>query len=152
MAYRQVKDLLQWIVDFHEALGAQYRHLSEEHTDERLKMTLAFLADREQRMSQSVATYIGNTGNEVLDVYLLDSQEFAHPKVLERIPRCMGCHDEWDILANVTTAHQTLKDLYRMQSELAHMPEVKNLFQQLAKNQDAEARLQTRDIGRLDMY
>lgn len=152
MAYRQVKDLLQWVVSFHEALGAQYKGLAAEHSEERMKMALAFLANREQRMALAVSRYLEKPNNAVLDVWLLDSQEFVHPQLLERIPRCMGCHDPQDILMNVTTAHQTLKDMYRLRAELAQLDAEKQLFLALADSQDAEARLQTRDIGRLEMY
>ncbi|QJD58245.1 hypothetical protein HG264_04625 [Pseudomonas sp. gcc21] len=50
------------------------------------------------------------------------------------------------------TAHQLLKDMYRLRAQLASIPEETELFDMLANNQDAEARLQTRDIGRLDSY
>lgn len=152
MAYRQVKDLLQWTASFHETLGAQYRRLSTEHADERMKMALDFLADRAEHMHHSMIRYIESANSDLLDVWLLDSQEFVHPRLLDRIPRCMGCRDPQDVLANVLTAHQTLKDMYRLRAELGQMPAEKQLFQELADNQDAEARLQTRDLGRLDMY
>lgn len=37
MAFRQVRDLLLWVVEFHEQLGAQYRHLASQQQDERMK-------------------------------------------------------------------------------------------------------------------
>jgi hypothetical protein len=49
-------------------------------------------------------------------------------------------------------AHQTLKDMYRLRSELAQIPTETELFEELAKNQDAEMRLQASSIGRLDLY
>ncbi len=151
MAFRQVKDLIRWTSDFHETLGAQYHHLAAEQQDERMAMTLTFLASREDRMRESMANYLRDGEPRVLEIWLTDSQDFVHPRMLERIPKCMGCHDSQDILANVMTAHQTLKDMYQLRSELAQLPEEKSLFEQLAKNQDAEARLQTRDIARFEI-
>lgn len=152
MAFRQVQDLLEWVVEFHNQLATQYRVLAGEQQDERMKMTLDFLADREQRMHQSMANYLQNANPNLLKTWLIDSQNFSHPQVLERIPPCLGCRDTQDILANVITAHQLLKDMYRLRAQLASIPEETELFDMLANNQDAEARLQTRDIGRLDSY
>ncbi len=151
MAFHQVKDLLQWIIDFHEKLGSQYRHLSEAQTDERMKMTLSFLADREERMHHSMVAYRKNADSGLLGTWLIDSQEFVHPHLLNRIPKCLDCQDVQDILANVLTAHQTLKDMYRLRAQLAQVPEEKKLFEELADNQEAEARLQTRDVARFEL-
>jgi len=152
MAFRQVKELLEWIVDFHEQLAKQYAHLADEQADERMKMALVFLADREWRMCRSMASYIEDAEPNLLKTWLIDSQDFGHPGVLSRLPRCLGCHDIQDVLANVLTAHQTLKDMYRLRAELAQIPEETELFTRLAENQEVEARLQTRDIARLEMY
>ncbi len=152
MAFRQVKDLLGWVHDFHEQLGSQYARLAETATDERMKMALVFLADRERRLRDGMAAYLEDADEGLLTTWLIDSQQFGHPSVLERIPPCLGCQDVQDILANVMTAHQTLKDMYRLRAELAEIPEEAELFRQLAEQQDVEARLQTRDLARLDIY
>ncbi|MFO8045369.1 MAG: 2-hydroxyacyl-CoA dehydratase [Halomonas sp.] len=152
MAFRQVKDLLAWIHDFHEQLSLQYVHLADNQQDERMKMALVFLADRERRMQEGMMAYLGDANEGLMTTWLIDSQEFGHPQILERIPRCLGCHDVHDILANVLMAHQTLKDMYRLRAELSSIPEETELFTRLAEQQDAEARLQTRDLARLNMY
>ncbi|WP_254276114.1 2-hydroxyacyl-CoA dehydratase [Halomonas sp. 3H] len=152
MAFRQVKDLPEWIHDFHRQLGVQYARLAEAAADERMRMALVFLADRERRLQEGIAAYLEDADRGLLTTWLIDSQEFGHPAVLERIPPCLGCHDVQDILANVMTAHQTLEDMYRLRAELASIPEEVELFQHLAEQQEAEARLQTRDLARLDMY
>ncbi|MBS9403453.1 2-hydroxyacyl-CoA dehydratase [Halomonas sp. TRM85114] len=152
MAFRQVKDLLEWIHDFHARLSDQYTTLADQQPDERMKMALIFLAGREQRMRDAMARYLEDADEGLLTTWLIDHQNFAHPSLLERVPLCTGCHDVHDILANVMTAHQLLKDMYLLRAELAEMPEEAELFQQLATHQDAEARLQSRDIARLEIY
>lgn len=152
MAFRQVKDLLKWICDFHKRLSDQYTTLADQQPDERMKMALVFLADREQRMRDAMESYINDANKGLLNTWLIDHQDFGHPSVLERVPLCTGCHDLHDILANVMAAHQLLKDMYLLRAELAEMPEEAELFQQLAAYQDAEARLQSRDIARLEIY
>lgn len=152
MALRQVKDLLQWVADFHATLGAQYDKLSAQYSDERMKMALSFLAQREEHMQRSLTQFIEDAQSSVLNVWLQDSQNFVHPKLLERIPQCVGCDDPQDILANSLTAHRTLSDMYRLRAELSQVPGEQELFEDLARHQEAEARLQARDFGRLAMY
>lgn len=152
MSFRQVKELLQWVCDFHEGLAARYVQLASEQGDERMKMALDYLAERERRMRTTIARYLEDDKTGVLDTWLIDTSEFVHPHVLDRIPHCADCRDAQDILANAMAANQTLKDMYRLRSELAQIPSETELFNELMRNQDAEMRLQARDIGRLEMY
>ena len=46
MAFRQMKDLIEWIAEFHETLERQYGQLADKQDDERMQMTLKFLASR----------------------------------------------------------------------------------------------------------
>ncbi|MEQ9463160.1 MAG: hypothetical protein RJQ10_05835 [Haliea sp.] len=152
MAFRQVKELLQWVCDFHESLAVRYATLASEQDNERMKMALDFLANRERRMRQNIARYLEDDKTGALDTWLIDTSDFVHPRVLDRIPHCVDCRDVQDILANAMAANQTLKDMYRMRGELAQVPSEAQLFTELMNNQDAEMRLQVRDIGRLEMY
>ncbi|CAM4210503.1 hypothetical protein VRRI112168_17940 [Vreelandella rituensis] len=152
MAFRQVQDLLHWIVEFHDQLAEQYGELAGSQTDERMRMTLTFLADREARMSRSMANYIEDAEPNLLKTWLIDSQEFIHPGALSRIPKCLGCASVEDIRTNALTAHQTLIDMYRLRAELSAIPEESKLFERLAQNQETEAKLQSRDIARLEIY
>lgn len=152
MVFRQIEDLLRWVVTFHSQLSEQYIRLAGQQADERMRMALTFLADRERRQSDGMTAYLEDADPGLLSAWLIDAQQFPHPRVLERIPHCMGCHDIHDILANVMTAHQTLKDMYRLRAELATTSKETELFTQLAEQQEAEARLQTRDFARLESY
>lgn len=150
MAFRQINDLLHWIADFHQTLGTQYQTLAEGQADERKRMTLEYLADREQRMHQAMNQYIERADDHLLNTWLVDSQQFDHPDKLARIPLCFGCDSVQHILQNVTQAHTTLTALYELRAQLANIPEERELFENLAAHQQAEARLQTRDIQRFE--
>lgn len=152
MAFRQVKDLLLWVMDFHQTLADKYSGLAREQSDERMKMTLEFLAGRELEMHRFMTRYMEGADPALLKTWLIDTQGFVHPRILERIPKCPDCRDVQDILINAMAAHQTLKDMYRLRSELAQVPKEAELFNELTKNQDAEMRLQASSIGRLDLY
>lgn len=46
MAFRQMKDLLEWLHDFHDRLFDQYTSLANQQPDERMRLALVFLVDR----------------------------------------------------------------------------------------------------------
>lgn len=152
MAVRQVKELLLWVIDFHQTLAEKYSELAHGQPDELMRMTLEFLAGRELKMHLFMTRYVEGADPALLNTWLIDTQDFVHPQILERIPKCPDCRDVQDILANAMAAHQTLKDMYRLRSELAQIPTETELFEELAKNQDAEMRLQASSIGRLGLY
>ncbi|QJD58244.1 hypothetical protein HG264_04620 [Pseudomonas sp. gcc21] len=95
MAFRQVQDLLEWVVEFHNQLAAQYRRLAGEQQYERMRMTLDFLTDREQRMHQSMANYLENANPNLLKTWLTRRTLV--------IPRCLS----GSLLALVATTHRT---------------------------------------------
>ncbi|MDO9519410.1 MAG: 2-hydroxyacyl-CoA dehydratase [Pseudohongiella sp.] len=152
MAFRQVRELLLWVMDFHQTLADKYSGLAREQPDELMRMTLEFLAGRELEMHRFMSRYMQEADPALLGTWLIDTQDFVHPRILERIPKCPDCRDVQDIQANAMASHQTLKDMYRLRSELAQIPTEARLFDELAQNQDAEMRLQASSIGRLDLY
>jgi hypothetical protein len=86
-----------------------------------------------------------------MDSWLVDSQEFDIRKIPAHIPTCIGCEDIHDVHKNILQAHKTLTDMYELRSFLAQNTREADLFRELAANQQTEARLQSREIGRLDM-
>lgn len=51
MAFKQLKDLIEWITEYHEALENQHGQLANSQEDERIRMAFQFLASREHRMA-----------------------------------------------------------------------------------------------------
>lgn len=79
MAFRQVKELLQWVAEFHEKLAARYSHLAGEQSDERMKMTLDFF-DRSRAAHASKHDEISRRCKARTAQYLVDrSSGFCSP-------------------------------------------------------------------------
>jgi hypothetical protein len=149
MAIKQVKDLLHWSAEFHAQLAEQYAQAAP--SDERMKMTLSFLAEREQKQQCSLQDFISHASPTLLETWLRDSQEFNHTEVLACVRGCVNCHTPFEVLGLSITAHNFLKDMYHLREQLADIPEEAELFNKLATNEDAEIRNLTRDIAWLEM-
>ncbi|MFE8071039.1 hypothetical protein QQM79_08260 [Marinobacteraceae bacterium S3BR75-40.1] len=152
MAFKQVKDLIEWIVEYHEALERQYSRLAGCHTDERMVMALQFLASRERRQASMMEDFLQDADDSLMDAWLRDAQSFDAHNVAASVPECRGCEDIQDILRNVLQSHDTLAAMYQARSLLARSRRESELFQELAVSELAEARLQSRDIARLEIY
>jgi hypothetical protein len=152
MAFKQLKDLIEWITQYHEMLEKQYETLAGSQDDERMQMALNFLASREHHLAERMEAFLQDADDSLMDSWLVDSQEFDTRKILSHIPECTGCEDIHDIHKNIMQANKTLTDMYELRSMLAQNTREADLFRELADNQNAEARLQSKDIGRLEMY
>lgn len=152
MAFKQLKDLIEWITEYHETLEKQYETLASSQTDERMQMALRFLASREHHLAERMENFLQDADGDLMNSWLVDSQEFDIRKIPSQIPECNGCVDIHDVHKNIMQAHKTLTDMYELRSQLAQNPREEEFFRALAANQQAEARLQSNDIGRLEMY
>lgn len=152
MAFKQLKDLIEWITQYHETLEKQYETLAGIQDDERMQMALSFLASREHHLAERMEGFLQDADDDLMNSWLVDSQEFDIGKISAHIPACNNCADIHDVHKNIMQAHKTLTDMYDLRSMLAQNTREAELFRELADNQQAEARLQSRDIGRLEMY
>lgn len=152
MAFKQLKNLIEWITEYHELLEKQYEMLAAVQEDERIQMALSFLASREHRQAEAMEDFLQDADDDLMDAWLVDSQDFESRRIPDRIPACTGCHDIQDVLKNILGSHKTLTEMYELRAKLAQNNREAELFRELAANQQAEARLQSRDIGRLEMY
>lgn len=152
MAFKQLKNLIEWVVEYHEALEHQYTGLAASQPDERMRMALEFLASREAHQAEAMEEYLQDADDDLMDIWLREPPAFVASKVQAGVPPCEGCHDVQDVLKNILHAHQNLTDMYEMRAKLARTPRESDLFSGLSNSQQAEARLQSRDIARLEIY
>jgi DNA-binding ferritin-like protein len=152
MAFKQLKDLIQWITEYHEKLERQYQDLAGAQDDERVRMALRFLAGREKHLAEMMGEFLRDADRDLMSGWLVDSQDFDIRKIPSHLPACGGCHDIQDVLKNILQANTDLTAKYEQRARLAQNRREAELFRDLAASQQAEARLQSRDIGRLQMY
>ena len=154
MRFHQVKELVHWAADYHRRLAEQFTALAGGGVEERVRMALDYLAERERKQESDLTGYLddGSDHSQVLETWFDDPNDFPHPLVLERLPGCIDCETVQSVLATALTAHRTLQDLYSHRTELAGGREEKAFFEALAAGHEAEVRRIARDIQRLEDY
>ncbi|MCE8025919.1 MULTISPECIES: 2-hydroxyacyl-CoA dehydratase [Halomonadaceae] len=154
MRFHQVKELVDWAADYHARLADQYARLAASGDDERVKMALEYLAQRERKLQGDLLGYLddGSDHRSVLEAWFDDPNDFPHAPVLERLPDGVDGKSVQDVLATALTAHRTLQDLYAHRAELAGGSGEKGFFEALASGHEAEVRRIARDMQRLEDY
>ncbi|MGR4067787.1 2-hydroxyacyl-CoA dehydratase [Billgrantia sp. C5P2] len=154
MRFHQVKELVDWAADYHARLADQYARLAAAGTDERLRMALEYLAERERKLQADLLGYLddGSDHDNVLNTWFDDPNDFPHPPVLERLPEGIEVESVQSVLATALTAHRTLQDLYAHRAELAGGNHEREFFEALTKGHEGEVRRLVRDMQRLEDY
>lgn len=154
MRFHQVKELVAWAADFHRRLAGQYTALANDESDERVRMSLEYLADHEQRMASGLDAYMhdGSDHTGVLETWFDAPEDFPHVPVLERLNGGQEVSSVQSVLATALTAHRTLQDLYAHRAVLACGRDEKAFFEALGAGHEGEVRRIARDIQRLEDY
>ncbi|PMR70384.1 hypothetical protein [Halomonas heilongjiangensis] len=154
MRFHQVKELVAWAADYHGRLADQYLREASGGVDERVRMALEYLAERERKMQGDLTGYChdGSDHRGVLETWFDDPADFPHPPVLERLPASIDCQTVQSVLATALTAHRTLQDLYAHRSDKAVGTSEKEFFDALSAGHEAEVRRLARDMQRLEDY
>jgi rubrerythrin len=128
----QVVEILDSIREVHRQLADRYGELDQAATDERIRLLLEDMQRREQQFDQAVAEYESTTPRPILETELESVPEPAlHVERLrERLvqPRTLEELVEETLLLN-----STLCDAYLTLAREAPLPEVRELFQNLAR-------------------
>jgi len=131
MAARQVKEVLDAVRDVHRQLADRYRELDEQATDERIKLLLKDMQQREEQFESCVAQYKIDHHDSVLNTwvrYLPDevvhidrlNDQLAEPRSLD------------ELVEETIRLNGSLCNAYLSLAEQAHIPAMKELFQDLA--------------------
>lgn len=154
MRFHQVKELVDWAADYHARLADQYARLAAVGEEERVRMALEYLAQRERKLQGDLLGYLddGSDHRSVLEAWFDDPNDFPHAPVLERLPEGVDGKRVQDVLATALTAHRTLQDLYAHRAELAGGSDERSFFEALASGHEAEVRRIVRDMQRLEDY
>ncbi|MFQ3788215.1 2-hydroxyacyl-CoA dehydratase [Halomonas sp. A29] len=154
MRFHQVKELVSWAADYHARLAEQYARMASAGSNERVRMALEYLAQRERKLKADLLGYLddGSSHRNVLDTWFDDPNDFPHAPVLERLPGGVDGESVQSVLATALTAHRTLQDLYAHRADLAGGSDERAFFEALSAGHEAEVRHIARDMQRLEDY
>lgn len=154
MRFQQVRDIVDWAVDFHRRLAHQYAAMARQAEDERQRMALEYLAEHEHQMQRGLARYLKDDGEHrhVLDTWFSTLAEQPHPEVLSSLCSGLSCTSLDGLLSSALTIHKTLEDMWRHRADEANLPAESDFFTALAASHEAEVRRLARDMARLEAY
>ncbi len=150
MKLEQTKDIIQWCAGFHDSLAHQYETLSRSATEPRLKMMLDYLAQHEHEMHAGLKRFLGTAEPSVLNTWFRQVPELPQPDALEAMRSCLCCATVEDAENAALEFHEKLQAMYQQLADLSEAAELRELFESLAKGQEAELRRMVRDTARLD--
>lgn len=151
MRFEQVKDVLHHVIDFHAALAADYRMLAKQVGDERARLLLLYLAEHESRMSRGLVRYTEGNAHNVLDTWLQNAPDLKEPHLLKDLRSGLCCTTIEEVSAAAEKIHETLGQMYRQLADASTIADERELFEALAKFQNAETRRLVRNTSRMDM-
>lgn len=148
--FEQVKDILDYSVEFHRELRALYDKLSAESDQTRVKMLLDYLARHERDRADAVARFEKeHQGEASLQSWL----QYAPSKDIEALLKDCVVRPDMSVEDVITTAlafDDALIAVYKQTASEADDPKVKALFESLADMEEKEKERFVRDAGWLE--
>lgn len=150
MRFKQVKDIIDWIIEFHNDLSKKYHQMSEKNQSVRVKLLLDYLSDHETQLKQALEKYKNESNvDSVLQTWFNQMPNPDYPKTLQELRACLCCVS---VDETVTMAIQFHDLLIRMYEDLRNSSEtqtVKDFFQSLYDMENHEKMRMVRDAARL---
>lgn len=150
MKIEQTRDIIECCARFHDSLGHQYEALSKSAAQPRLKMMLDYLAQHEHEMHAGLVRFLETAQPAVLNTWFRQVPELPQPDALEALHSCLSCASVEDAEHAATDFHTQIQSLYQQLADLSETPALGELFESLAKGEEAELRRMVRDTARLD--
>ncbi|MFQ5731254.1 MAG: hypothetical protein ACE5KM_04780, partial [Planctomycetaceae bacterium] len=123
MPARKVKDIVDHIRACHARLSEQYADFGNQHTNERIRLLLAFMAQHEQSFEASLADYEHDAATGILDTWIPFVPEEALNDALEDLELHDGMDPE-DVISDALALDRKLIDLYRHLASETAVPRI----------------------------
>lgn len=135
--YLRVRDILEAARRFHRQLGDFYDRLSDKSDRQRARLLLDYMERHERYFEQGLAAYDAEGADRLLDTWLQygpDTDALDAPAP-DELPDETGV-DEVEKMAR--RFDEALATFYRDAARLARTKKVRELFQNLAEQQEAD--------------
>ena len=149
--YKQVRDVLNAVNNFHKQLSDFYAKLMENSDKERVRMLLDYMSRHEENFKKATAEYNQQATEKLLDTWIQyspDLGELSLPEP-EEIDKDMTVDDVVDIAMKMD---ENLVEFYSKAAQMVDVQEAKLLFnkmQEQEKAEEAELRKNAQQIKRL---
>jgi rubrerythrin len=150
MRFKQVEDILSWVVQFHADLELHYRELEEGNTNERVVMLLEYLADHQQILGGAIEKFKGDASSQLLNTWFNQTPEVNYPEKLVSLASGVSGASTSEVVLIAIECHDLLIQMYKALQSDSDMQSVKDLFQTLIDMEQHEKLRMVRDAGRLE--
>jgi hypothetical protein len=139
VAYEQTRDVLAGAEAFHRQISEYYHRVSDQSSQQRIKMLLDYLSRHEQQLADSLADYEHDASQAVMDTWFQSKHKMDICAVLKdvEISPDMSVDDVVDVGLKVD---ECLIAMYRDLAESAPSEDVRNVFQNLLDMEEEEKR------------
>ncbi len=150
MRFRQVKEVLDWVVSFHERLSEEYGRLSDDATKEKVSLLLNYLAEHQRALVNTIEKFEVDAADRLLNAWFQECPSLELPASLEELHVTLAGKETDDIVNQAIKFHDELIRLYQELEAEAEVDSVRDLFANLASLEKNEKMRMVRDAQYLN--
>jgi hypothetical protein len=150
MRFKQVEDILSWVVQFHADLELRYRELEEGDAKERVVMLLEYLADHQQILGGAIEKFKVDASSQLLNTWFNQTPVVNYPEKLASLASRVSGASTSEVVLIAVECHDLLIQMYKALQRDSDMQSLKDLFQTLIDMEQHEKLRMVRDAGRLE--
>ena len=145
MRFEQTKDVLDHARNFHKQISEFYRQRRDSTEQQRLKLLLDYMSQREQALASALEQFTEGSSREVLDTW------FQFTVDEEKLKLCPDdlLHDDMtvdDVIRAGVAMCQCCIDLFREIATTADSDQVRAVFQNLLESEQREQKKLVRNV------
>jgi len=150
MRFKQIADILDWVVQFHADFESKYRQLEEGNTKERAVLLLDYLADHQAVLAAAIKKYEKHAVASVMHTWFDQIPDINYPEKLQQLTRRMSGENTVDIVNLGIVCHNLLIEMYQELLRVSVTPAAQELFQTLVDMEQQEKLRMVRDAAQLE--
>lgn len=150
MRFCQVKEVLDWVLSFHERLSEEYDRLSDDANKERVSLLLNYLAEHQRVLVSTIEKFEIDAADELLNVWSQECPSLELPTSLDELNATLSGKETNDIVNEAIKFHDELIRVYRELEGAAEIDSVRDLFANLASLEKNEQMRMVRDAQYLN--
>lgn len=150
MQIEQIRDILNWIVDYHQQLAECYEHCADQSESPRIKMLLEYLSEHEKQLTHTIARYEEKADARDLNTWCLEYMDKVPAAAHTLCEANLNVLDTNQIMARTVSIHNQLLDLYRYLVSRAVNKRTEELFDNLISLEEHETMRMVRASESLD--
>lgn len=151
MRFKQIEDILDWVIQFHVDLEVKYRELEDGTEKERVALLLDYLADHEHNLADAIKRYKNDDAStRLLSTWFNQMPEVNYPERLAALSQRLSGVGTSEMVSIAIECHDLLIGMYKNLEASSVAPSSKALFQSLIAMEEHEKIRMVRDAARLE--